>query len=908
MTQCRKFIALIKGYNKWLFIVMVFCTSLVTPYTAVSAELKIENELLLELRLDGKKLGLDILGYQRGNDFLISLEELLTGLEFPISVNSTQGQANGWYISQNRGFTLDMKRGVVISNGKTLPLGKTEAVIFEGTLFVETNVIQRWFPLQLSANVRQLYLDIKPTELLPLQARQQRKQLKSSRSSNLQEPQYPLQANPYQFLGPHITKARLGYATERQTLDSNASYDLNYALLSQGDLAWMTSTISLVGKSDDALTGANLKLERTAFKGPLLLNHVEVGDLGINGFRGVLLRGGDVNRALNGRFANETVYLEGSQLPDWDVELYQNGQLIATQTTGQDSRYRFEDISLLFGENDFELKFYGPFGEVESRHEYHFLGANMLAPGRLSYDMSMTQEGRTIFGINDTLVGEDLGSGHFTADFNLGLSRNFTIGAGVNSQQRSGERVISSNLGFGLATSRFYVSTRYNYEPNSQDSINSSLRTRIGNSGLNLSYIQFIDDDELTNSPNKWQANLVITSSLLNVPLNLNVNIQEQRENTLLTADLGTTIPLAGSGRFSTSISYVDEEDRSNANTTTISQTIGQSSFYTIIRPWTFRFGSSYALQPQSELIEYSAFSSLRMDRDTTLNLDIRKNELNDLTYYQGGLNWQFDSVQINARVSYNSDERWASFITLSTNFIHKPGRLLPKLDSRASVGMGTVEVQVFSEFENAPYKNVKVKGIQAWRKATTDKAGKAYLTRIPAYRQIDIELDESSITDNELRSTNRGVSVITRPGSYAIVKFPLIRTAELEGYIFIANGKGKLPLSRVLVTLKTLDGELVTQRRSAFDGFFLFDGIEPGIYKISIDDAYANRLIKKPDSVKVSSNSGIIRALNFTLKPTAARGIIRDRPSSVFSIEATPTKGIIPKGRSPVKISPLQP
>lgn len=908
MTKSEKFMAPVTGINQFLALI-IFVITLATSTISSAIELQIENELLLDLRLDGNSLGLDILGYQRGNDFLLSLDELVSGLEFPITVDGVQGKASGWYISPERGFSLDLKRGEVISGGKKLPIDSEEVVIFDGGLYVEVQTLQRWFPVRLSTVVRQLYIDVEPTELLPIQERLERRNFTRSPSSGLQEPQYPLKPNPYQMLGPHITKLRLGYSTVRQNPDSNARYDSNYALLSRGDLAWMTSTLSLAGKKDDSLTGAFLKLERTAFEGPLDLNHVELGDVS-SGNRGLLLRGGDVKRALDGRFADNTVFLEGSQLPDWDVELYQNDQLIASQTTGQDGRYRFDDISLLFGENRFELKFYGPFGEVESRYETHFLGANMLAPGRISYDVSAVQEGRTVFGVNEALGGVDRGSGLYNASFNLGLSRNLTIGAGIQSQQRNGARDESGNINFGLNTSLFSASAGYNYQPLGQDSINSSLRTQLGDTSLNLNYTRFLDDPDLVSSPNQWQAGLAIASSLFALPIRFTANQQEQLESTQFEANLGTTIGLSGSGRFSTSLFYFSDEDRAGGSATKTSRTGGQANIQSTIRPWTFRLGTSYNLAPKDEVVEYSAQSSLRMDRDTTLNLDIRKNESSGITDYQGGLNWRFDAVQIAARVGYNSNERWIGLITLSTNLVGQPGKMIPRLDSRASTDMGTVEVQVLSGPEAEPVEGVRVKAPQVWRRATTDEMGVANLSRMTAHRQTDIELEESTITNSELRSTNPGVSVILRPGNYTVVKFPMIRTAELEGHIVIDDGKDGLPVSRALVQLKTLDGEIVAQRRSAFDGFFLFDGIEPGVYQITLDESFYDRLLKKPDQVRVSSNSGVIRALNFTLSSAPVRGIIQGSPS-----EETPTLQpasgfpalVTTTDKATVKATPLQ-
>ncbi len=862
--------------KKCRLLLVLLSFACVTSSLSAPATLQINDELLLELRLDGEPLGLDILGYQRGEDFLLSLNELTNGLGFPITVDGEQGLASGWYISTDRGFSLDMGRAEVISDGKYMPFVEGEVVMFQGDLYVETKTLQKWFPLRLSAVVRELYLDVEPTELLPMQQRINRRARVGASSSGYQEPQYPLQDNPYQFIGPHISQVRISNSTTRKNLDSDAKYGTSYALLSRGDIGWMTSSLSLAGQTVDSLSGAHLKLASSDFDGPMALNHIEVGDVGDAGFRGVLLSGGDVRRGQSGRFDDETVSLEGSQLPDWDVELYQNGLLIMTQTTGQDGRYLFVDVPLMFGENHFELKFFGPHGEIESREEFHFLGVDMLKPGSIRYEVTAVQSGNTVLAVNETNGEGDRDSGLYSANFNFGLSRNLTVGAGVRSLEKNGERLSYSNANVGLGTSRLHGSLGYVDAPDAQNSVNTSLRTRLGNTSLNLGYTYFLDGPDLDSSPNKWQANMGITSSVFAVPTLFNVSTQEQKESTLLDAVLGLTMPLSGSGRFSTSLSYNSIEDRSNGRTTSSSQSGGQSSIQTSIRPWTFRLGASYRFQPVNELLEFSADSSLRIERDMALDLSIRENPTSDITYYQSGLNWQLDKVKISARVGYDSEERWTGLITLSTALVHQPGTLVPMLDSRASVNAGSIEVRVFEDETRKPLAGVDVKGVQAYRMATTDERGVAYLSRIPANRQTDIELDESTIADSSLRSKNPGVSIISRPGSYPVVEFPVVRTTELEGHVVIVNDEDKRPVSRALVRLKNVDGDTVAQRRTAFDGFFLFEGIEPGDYQISLEDPLAKRILNQPGRVKVLNSSGVIRGLDFTLSVERAKSIAK--------------------------------
>lgn len=886
--------------HTWRLLLVLISITITTQAFSAPAELQLDNELLLDLRLDGEKLGLDVLGYQRGEDFLLSLDELASGLGFPIVVDGAQGSANGWYISEDREFSLNLVNAEVISGDKQWPLADGEAVVFQGGLYVETTALQKWFPLRLVANVRQLYLDIETIEILPIQQRLNRRERVFDRTSGIKEPQHPLQDNPYQLVGPHITKLRTGYSTVRQSPDSDADYGGNFALLSRGDLGWMTSTFALAGQSDDSVTAARLKLERTAFDGPLGLNHIEIGDVDAGGFLGFLLRGGGL-REQGGRFDNESVSLEGSQLPDWDVELYQNGQLIMIQTTGQDGRYLFEDVPLLFGENRFELKFFGPFGEIESREEFYFLGAGMLQPGGISYEMAAVRGGRTVFDLNKSVGEAEQDSGIYSGNFTLGLSRNLTAGAGVLSQEKNGKKFESSNVNLGLSVSRVYGSISYLDISGAQNSVGTSLRTRLGDTNLSFGYTRFFDEPGLASSLQRWRTSVGITSSVLGLPIKFEANTQEQLASTVFNAALGTTKSLAGVGQFSSSLWHASLEERIDNITSRTAQTGGQSSFHTVILPWSFRLSASYNFEPETELQEFSADSSLRIDRNLRLDLSVRQNPTRDTTYYGGGINWQLEQVAINARINYDSNERWGGLITLSTALVHKPGTLLPRLDNRASVDSGSVEVHVYQDANGTaqePHEGVDVTGVQTWRNATTDERGVAYLSRMPAHQQIDIELDESTLVDYELRSKHPGVSIVSRPGSYSVVEFPLVRTAELEGHVNVANTDDKNPVGRALVLLKSSDGKIVAQTRTAFDGFYLFEGIEPGTYRLSLEEPLEKRSLNKPDSVTVLSDSGVIRELDFTLRAaqeetitpeTLAREKLFSREPVAFSSLPTP-------------------
>lgn len=225
-------------------------------------------ELMLDARLDERPMGMDILGYQRGELYYISLTELMEAVQFPIQVNASQGMASGWYIREDRIFTLNLKQGEVISGQRRYPVGPEDAVVFQNDIFVNTTVLNTWLPLQITPNIRQLSVNIASSEVLPIQARLARQMRSPNRKSfATAEPEAPLREDPYRILGHHSTDIRLTYSNNQPNRDADTTRDGQYSLLSRGDLGWMTSSIALSGTNDDELSSARLNLERTQFEG-----------------------------------------------------------------------------------------------------------------------------------------------------------------------------------------------------------------------------------------------------------------------------------------------------------------------------------------------------------------------------------------------------------------------------------------------------------------------------------------------------------------------------------------------------------------------------------------------------------------------------------------------------------------
>lgn len=878
-------------------LVVLLCLTFPGPAQAQESTLAIENELLLDLRLEGRPLGVTILGYQRDGEFLVSLEELMEGLQFPISVEASSGRAGGWFIEEEREFLLDMPNGQVLSDGKA-HLPGTDVVRFGGDIFVTTQALQRWFPLQLDPILRQLTLNVQPTEAIPLQARLARlNRQPRTLGFGRREPVLPLQANPYRLLGPHSTDLRLNYSNVRRDENDDPDLSLTYSLLSRGDLGWMTSTLAVSGRDDDELTGGRLKLERTAFEGPLNLNHVEVGDVNprqaSSNSRGVLIRGGGTQRGETELFAGESIDLRGDIPPDWDVELYRNGLLIDSQVVGDDAQYEFLEVPLEFGENRFEIVLYGPFGDEQREEQVVFVGRNQLGFGEVSYELAALQSGRNVFDVEPSAGQGDRDSGRYVANVNLGLSCRATANFGLDSLVEDGERVENYGAGLNLNFNRFQTSANYRFLETRQNQLSASLRSRLAeNTSLNLRYAQFntsgLEQEAIPDNRSLWNASLSLSSRFFNQPFNLSGSHFEREFSSSANAVLGTTLDFRNLGRFSKTLSYSREDSRGLDEELT-EQSRGSISASTRLRPWQLRAGFDYTISPETEFGRFTSSATLRIDSRMTMNFDFNHAVASSFTVYRGGFNWGLEYFQVSPQVIYDSNERWAGLISLSTSLSPRPGRRLPEFERFSQAGSGAARARVFLDHDgdgafgsgDEPLPAVRIDAVQAWRHGETGADGQAYITRLNAHRQTDIAIDAGTLPDFELQPAQPGRSIVPRPGSWSTIDFPVARASELEGHVYGRFDDGQIsPQERVLVKLIDSNDEIVTQQRTAFDGFYLFSGVLPGNYQLRLSDSDQGRVMESPGSVSVGANGGVIRELDFLLRPETGRSLI-ERPIS---------------------------
>ena len=110
---------------------------------------------------------------------------------------------------------------------------------------------------------------------------------------------------------------------------------------------------------------------------------------------------------------------------------------------------------------------------------------------------------------------------------------------------------------------------------------------------------------------------------------------------------------------------------------------------------------------------------------------------------------------------------------------------------------------------------------------------------------------------------------VTPRPGVPIVVELPLVSAGEISGYLIKEGGK---PMNGVDLELLDKTGRVVKTTRAEYDGFFLFESVPYGQYRLRVSAVAANIVGVQPE---ISVAAQLNRA-----SPTVDLGQIVLKPS----------------------------
>ena len=872
--------------------------------------------LILEIRLGQFILSEGTGGFINNGSLILPLGELARLLDFKISVDPAGERAGGWFMSENRLFSLDVAAGQVIIEGLNKSFNPGFIDVQEDDIYVDVRMLAVWFPIDIKFDLANLSVELTSREPLPIEQRIARNEYRTKalsrtdRKTNYRKVEPPHKAINWPFVDTSLDFAFR--SEEGELLNKNARFNTFIS----GDLAWMDAQLFLSGDERNSLSQARFLLARRNLDrrllGPLRLSEIEVGDIYTQQVslvsktqigRGVLLSNVPINRV------NEfdRITLNGDLPIGWEVELYRNEILLDFRVSRADSRYLFEDVPLLFGVNVLRLVFYGPQGQNREEVRQIRVGPDQIKPGQHSYRISANQQDRQLLlGDVDVVGNKDLqGQGRLIAEYMGGITKNFSVAANFSHIPfADGHRRylgVSGRTAIGNIFGRVDVvrdlDTGWAGKLAAQTSI-AGVTVIAEHNQLFSEFVseQFNNTAALVKSTSNLRFDGVIRLPFLpHVPFSLNGDHEKRRSGDQLTRVTNRLSTAVGRANISNTLNWIISESNEN-ETSTIS-----GSFLTSGRVGEVNLRGllAYAVTPLSAFTNSALTADWRISEQYNASLGYNA-DLRDegITTINAGVNARFEVANLGFVVDYSDNKEFSGRLTMSFSLGRDPRSGNPTLRSARLAEWGAVSARVFLDnnqnnvFDKGdmPIKGARFRSNGTELRTQTGEDGTAYITGLATYQPLDIGISDGSLENPFWIPQPEGVTVTLRPGVTATLDFPVTTTGEIDGTVYRQKGKWAGEVSDVEIQLVDLNGRIVKQVKSQFDGFYLFDYILPGEYVVRVDPDQMQRLdLQAPPErdVKIEGDGSVINGLDFVINGARTTGKLRLRLTSFLTEEA---------------------
>lgn len=817
-----------------------------------------ENLLIFSMEIPEIGVNETILGYGDQQVTQLPLGEVARVLDFSIEVDEQAGTAQGWFISEDRTFLLDVQNKSLAINGLPTSFDSSAISVGEGDIFVDSRLLSEWFPVDFEVSLGELAVEITPREKLPLQIRYEREQkrlkLLGKEDMALKFPLIENDYAPYSFPVMDVALSA-GFDESNQ---NNSGYKSRYSIVAEGDLAYMGARVYLSGDEDSLLDRARVRLERddpdAGLLGPLKARKVSLGDLspvdlpvlsnaGVE--RGVAISNADLLRSTD----FDTTRFEGDMLPGWDVELYRNGALIDTKRVDTDGRYLFDEIPVYYGSNSFQVLAFGPQGQRRVADEKEInVGSGMLNKGSTEYGLSVTQRKNTVLGIDEENQTDNTDDGlRFNGRFRLGLNNNISVSTGISSVQFDDTRHNYLQGGVSGTFSSYYGQADIITDTAGGSGVSLQGQTAIGDVNIRAKYEKYFDfvSENNPDSPLESITSIGLNGRIpetgilpaLSYTLSSENTTYEDRETARLSSRLSGRLK---SLDFASTISwnYVQESDGD-----TPVDGIFQASGY--VGRTRLTGNLQYDLGARSEVTQYGLSGYLPINQDISAGASLIQHVgENERTAVNMSLNWDNGTVNLSPSISYDTENGVGAFLTLSFSMGRDPVNNDVVVNSDRRAGTGATSAFVYHDANNnrkydesdTPLPEVKVIARQARKNVLTNNDGVAFISGMTAYKPTDLEIDVDTLDDPFWSPAVEGAAVVPRAGSVNTLEFPVVTTGEIDGTVYYIDSNGaKRVNANVQLELVDSQGAVVQSTKSEYDGFYLLEKVFPGTYTLQV-------------------------------------------------------------------------
>ena len=839
-----------------------------------------DDALLFDVRVRQWRVGDGVRGYQTDTGVCIDFADVVMAFDLPVRIDKKSRRATGWLFEENRTFTLDRDSNTVQIMNKSQNLGTTDVRDVPEGWCVDADILSEWLNVQLKVDRANALILVSADRPLPFERAEERKaragKVRPSREFDLSN--LPQASDPYKFFRTPSVDIVTSINAARDKRSGNR-VDARYEMYASGEIAGASFDARLSSNGRGVPENLRLRAYKTdpegSLLGPLQATNFALGDVATNatalGIQTTAGRGAFVtNRPLNRSASFDRTVFRG-ELPDgWDAELYRNGQLIGYVQSRGDGRFEFLDVQLLYGQNKFEVVLYGPQGQVRREVKMIPVGLDSIPPRETYYWAAIQDTGRDLINMRRLEESEYLG---WRGGIGLerGLDPKTSVSASLFTSVLRGQRqyYLEGSVRRAVGPTLIELASAANlvggYALRGQLLAQVGQALITGESAWLFGNYQSERYDRDVRRFNSISFDHGIKFGRQYLPVRGEVRYIERNDGGHR-IEAGSRISFnVSSLNASAELLWSEDSNKSSVDASSRLDAVYRLSGR--IGGLRLRGEATFALSGQSGFRESRITGEWSAGEKADWKVEAGYSANDSRARLALGHSRRFKHFAINGLVEAASDGSVAAGLSLAFSLGPNPhnGGIRVAADKLASSGQAFA---VVFQDDNADgirqpnelvQKDVELTAGATGRGLPTDAEGRSIIDGLVPYEQILIGIDASSLPDPFVQPATSGVVVTPRPGIPTVIELPLVSAGEISGSLQREGGKS---LNGVDIELLDKNGRAVKVTRTEYDGFFLFEFVPYGNYRIRIAALSANIIglaAELPGAIALGKTNGTV-------------------------------------------------
>lgn len=850
-----------------------------------------DDALLFDVRVGPLRVGNGVRGYQTDSGICVDMGDVIMAFDLPVRLDKKSRRATGWLFEESRTMTIDREANTVQIMNKSSALGAADIRDVPEGWCVDTKALSRWLNVEVKPDLSNALLVVTADRKLPFEMAEERKQRagKARPTAQFDLSALPQAKDPYRFWRTPSVDVVASVNGRKDSIDG-FKLDRRYEIYASGEIAKTSFDARLSSDNRGVPETLRLRAYRTdpqgGLLGPLKATHFAVGDVSTVSTPLVVQntagRGAFVtNRPVGRPDSFDRTNFRGELPAGWDAELYRNDQLIGYMQSRGDGRYEFLDVPLQYGQNRFEIILYGPQGQVRRDLQMIPVGPDSIPPRETYYWAAIQDAGRDLIDFG-SLDQQQFTGWRGGVGVERGLDPRTSIGASLFTAQYEGRRdyyfegSVRRAVGPALVELAAAGNARGGYALRAQ---------ALGQLGQTL-----ISGESVWLSPDfrseRYDADLRSAHTLSvdhsfkignkYVPLSLQ-GAYKQRVNGDSTLE-GVARLSFNIKQITTTTEIIWEQNKRAFGTDPPTRLDALLRLNGRLGGLRLRGEAKFGLTGDAGFRESKLTAEWRADEKADWRAELGYEATGKRGLAGFGYTRRFDKFALTGQVRGATDGAVSAGVSLAFSLGPDPRGGGIRFSSEKLASSGQAYATVFQDQNadgirqpNEPVeKAVELTAGLSGRGKPTDDKGQTFIGGLTPYVPVLIGIDASSLPDPFVQPATSGVVVTPRPGIPVVIELPLVSAGEISGTLLRDGGR---MLSGVTIELVDKKGQVVKTTRSEYDGFFLFESVPYGQYKLRIAALSAN-------VVRVNPEIAVLAELS-QKRSTADLGqiVVRDAP-----------------------------